>query len=284
MKSIKYIILIATMLHCALQASPYDNMPQIPPPDKKIADYTPQDVVGCYFGKNKAQPKEHPLRVKDPEAKIKADWPGAKTPASADVIIGHILLADSPLSDERISEVIYAILWDTMDVPKSDIAAAFARVYAAQTEQTAKRKVAFLGRYLFPWLADERVLAPLKDMLDDSSMYESKKLNEGGWVQQIRVRLQAYWEIYGYIHDSSLLQIGLPEGQFIVSATELSAMDTDNVDEATACQRMKAWLDSHWTEVATKCAEIRTKPDSEREFRGPSSYRLLTPLTPEPNR
>lgn len=286
MKAIRYTVLFLTICSGALQASPYDNMPQIPAPEKKISDYTPQDVVGCYFGKNKAQPKEHPLRVKDPVGKIKSEWPGAKVPASADAIMGYILLADSPLSDERISEVIYSILWCVMDVPKSDIAAAFARVYAAQTEQSAKRKVAFLGRYLFPWLADERVLAPLKDMLDDPTMYENRKLNEGGWRYIATVRREASHCLIGYIYDDGLLRSGMPEDQYLMGAAELAALKIgdDKTKETGMCLALKTWYTAHWAEVTAKCAEIRAKADSEREFRGPSSYRILTPLTPEPNR
>ncbi|MCF7676124.1 MAG: hypothetical protein K9M97_12315 [Akkermansiaceae bacterium] len=284
MKTFQSLILGLVLLPGTLLATPYDNMPQIPGPEKEIADYTPHDIMGCYFGKNKAQPKEHPLRVKEPDAKLKAEWPGAKISSNVDVIIGYILLADSPRSDEAISDVIYSILWRVMDVPKSEIAAAFARVYAEQTEQTARRKVAFLGRYLFPWLADERVLAPLRDMLDDASLYQLRSVGEESPKERISVQNRAYFEIYGYIHNSSLLQLGMPDDQYLMSEADIQATNIEVVDLGTACQRMKAWLDAHWTEVTAKCAEVRAKPDSERHFRGPSAYRILTPLTPEPNR
>lgn len=287
MKAIKYIVLIAIMLSNATHADPYDNMPQIPLPQKRISDYTAQDIVGCVFGRNMAQPKEHPLRVKNPGAKLKAEWPGSKVAANVDTIIGYILLSDSPKFDERISDGIYWILWHVMDVPKSDIADAFARVYAAQTDQVAKRKVAFLGRYLFPWLADERVLVPLRDMLDDSTVYENKKVNEGGWRYIATVRREASHCLIGYIYDDSLLHMGMPENQHLMSAAELAALKIgdDRTKEPTMCQALKAWYTTHWTEVTAKCAEVRLKPDSERRFTGPTSYRvLLDPLTPESNR
>lgn len=47
-----------------------------------------------------------------------------------------------PAYDESIGDGTYWILDEVMDVPNSEKAAAFARVYAAQTEAVKKRKVA----------------------------------------------------------------------------------------------------------------------------------------------
>ena len=280
------LMLAVVLLGGTVCASPYDAMPPIPPPEKKIADYTAQDIVGCAFGQNEAQPKEHPLRVKDPVAKLKAEWPGAKVAANIDLILPYILLAEKPADDENIGDRIYWILDEVMDVPNSEKAAAFARVYAAQTEQVKKRKVAFLGKLLFPYLADERVLAPFKDMLDDATVYEIRKYGEQPvMTYYTTVRNVAFHEICGYLHDEDLLRVGFPEGQYLMDAAVLDGLgiNANNTNEAEQCAFLKAWLTAHWTEVVAKCAEARAKPD--REYRGPSSLRrILAPLTPEPDR
>lgn len=83
------LILSLLCITQALVAAPIDYLPPTPPPEKKIADYTAQDIVGCVFGRNRAQPKEHPLRVKDPWAKLKAEWPGAKVATNIDLVTIH---------------------------------------------------------------------------------------------------------------------------------------------------------------------------------------------------
>ena len=105
-------MMAAILLGGPVCASPNDSMPPIPPADKKISDYTVHDIVGCVFGQNKAQPKEHPLRVKDPGAKLKAEWPGAKVAANIDIILPYILLAEKPKDDDPIGHGIYWILVD----------------------------------------------------------------------------------------------------------------------------------------------------------------------------
>ena len=174
-----------------------------------------------------------------------------------------------------------------MDVPNSEKAAAFACVYAAQTEQVNKRKVAFLAILLFPYLADERVLAPLKDMLDDASIYEIRSLGEG-WDHKMvtSVRNKAFYEIYGYIYDEDLLKVGFPDGQYLMDAAELSGMgiSDDKINEAEQCALLKTWLNAHWQEIAAKCAEARALPDAERDYPSPRGRRILAPLAPEPDR
>lgn len=281
------IIMATVLLGGSLCASPYDSMPQIPPPEKQIADYTVQDIVGCVFGRNKTQPKEHPLRVKDPGAKLKAEWPGAKVATNVDIILPYILLAEKPVDDEEIGDGIYWILTKIMDVPNSDKAAAFARVYAAQTEQIKKRKVAFLAILLFPYLADERLLAPLKDMLDDVTVYQIRKIGDSGRKKYTTVRNRAFFKIVGHLYDEDLLKVGFPDGQYLMDAAELDALNisADNMNEAAQCGILKTWLNAHWQEVVAKCAEARAKPDSERMYPTPfPGRRILAPLTPEPNR
>lgn len=58
------------------------------------------------------------------------------------ISLPYILLAEMPAYDESIGDGTYWILDEVMDVPNSEKAAAFARVYAAQTEAVKKRKVA----------------------------------------------------------------------------------------------------------------------------------------------
>lgn len=284
MKTIRQIILAAALLACPAEADPYAQMPQVPPPEKKVADYTVQDIVGCAFGQNMEQPKEHPLRVKDPTSKLKAEWPGAKVAANLDIILGYIVLAETPKDDDIIGNGIYWILYCIMDVPKTEIGAAFARVYAAQPDQAKKRKVAFLGRLLFPWLADEQILAPMRDMLDDQTLYRTRKLGESGRKIYFTVRYEAFYEICGYLYDHDLLSVGLPEGQYLMNASQLDALDIsgDRSNEAASCAALKTWVNAHWADITAKCAEARTK--SGRQFSGPSRLRILTPLTPEPNR
>ena len=277
------LMMAAVLLGGPVSASPYDTMPQIPLPEKKIADYTAQDIVGCVFGRNSAQPKEHPLRVKNPWAKLKAEWPGAKVATNVDVILEYILLAEKPVDDYNIGDGIYWILDEVMDVPNSEKAAAFARVYAAQTEQVKKRKVAFLGKLLFPYLADERVFAPFKDMLDDITIYEVRKIGESGKKDYITVRHVAFYEIYGYLYDGDLLRVGFPEGQYLMDATVLNGLriNDDKSNETEQCAFMKTWLTAHWQDVVAKCAEARAKPDADRIYPSPRSRRILMPLTPE---
>ena len=277
------LMLASLLLGGSVCASPYDAMPQIPPPEKKIADYTAQDIVGCVYGRNRAQPKEHPLRVKDPWAKVKAEWPGAKVAANIDIVLSYILLAERPVDEERIGDRLYWILKKVMDVPNSEKAAAFARVYAAQTEPVKKRKVAFLGKLLFPYLADERVLAPFKDMLDDATVYEIRKLGEGIPDMVTTVREEAFYEIYGYLYDEDLLRVGFPEGLYLMDATVLDGLgiSDDKTNEAEQCAFLKTWLTAHWQEVVAKCAEARAKPDAERMYPSPTPLYILEPLTPD---
>ena len=280
------LMLVAVLLGDPACASPYDSMPPIPPPEKKIADYTAQDIVGCAFGQNEAQPKEHPLRVKDPVAKLKAEWPGAKVAANIDLILPYILLADTPAFEDGIGDGIYWILDQIMDVPNSEKAAAFARVYAAQTEPVKKRKVAFLGKLLFPYLADERLLAPFKEMLDDATIYEIRSIGERLPKMVTTVRHVAFYEIYGSLYDEDLLRVGFPEGQYLMEAAVLDGLgiNDDKTNEAEQCVFLKTWLTAHWTEVVAKCAEARAKPDADRVYKGPRARRILAPLTPEPDR
>jgi hypothetical protein len=286
MKAIRQIILAAALLACPAEADPYAQMPQVPPPEKKVADYTAQDIVGCAFGQNMEQPKEHPLRVKDPTSKLKAEWPGAKVAANLDIILGYILLAETHKDDDIIGNGIYWILFCIMDVPKTEIGAAFARVYAAQPDQAKKRKVAYLGRLLFPWLADERILAPLRDMLDDQTLYRIRKFGDAGIKEYITVRNVAYHAVSGAIYDHDLLSVGLPEGQYLMDATQLDTLEIsdDKSNEAASCAALKTWVNAHWAEITAKCAEARALPDDERDYPGPNELRILTPLTPEPNR
>jgi hypothetical protein len=279
------LMMAAVLAGGSVCASPYDSMPPIPPPEKKIADYTVQDIVGCVFGDNMAQPKEHPLRVKDPGAKLKAEWPGAKVATNVDLILPYILLAETPVDDGNIGDGIYWILFEVMDVSNSEKAAAFARVYAAQTEAVNRRKVAFLGRLLFPWLADERVLAPFKDMLDDATIYETRKVGERLPAMVTTVREEAFHVIIRCIYNDDLLRVGFPEGQYLMDAAELDALriSDDKLNEAAQCGLLKTWLNAHWQEVVAKCAEARAEP--KRIFSSPyPGRRILTPLTPEPDR
>ncbi len=270
------------LLAGAALSSPYDTMPDRPGPEKAIKDYTLQDVIGCVFGRNKDQPANHPLRVKEPGAKLKAEWPGAKEPANLDPIIALILKAEDRSDEETLGEAIYWLLYEVMDVPKTEMGAAFQRVYAAQTEQTARRKVAFLGNLLFPFLADERLLAALKDMLDDTTVYHTERA-EGAPPLKTLVRSQARFLINGFIYDDSTLHMGYPEDKSMIGDHDEQEMIDAGKDGARTSALMKAWLDAHWAEVVAKCAEVRAKPDKDRHFPGPAARRVLAPLEPEPN-
>jgi len=285
------LLFAAAMLASFGSATADIGMPPVPPPEKQVKDYTAENIVGCLFGVNKEQPQEHPLRVKDAVAKLKAEWPGAKVASNVDTIIGYILLADSPARDQGVGDGVYWIIKNVMDVPNSDKAAAYARIYAAQTTPENKRKVAFLARFLFPYLVDERVLAPLIDMLDDDSVYQVRIWGEERKEKvYTTVRSIANGEICRFLRDHDLLSVGLPENQYFLSDADLQHTELgsgrrtleDDAKESAGCGFLKTWLTNHWQQVVAKCVEARAKPN--RAYQGPALHRILTPIGPDRHR
>ena len=259
------LILPLACITQALVAAPIDYLPPPPPFEKQLADYTAQDVVGCAFAWKAALPNGHPFKPESGAITIKAEWPGAKIPANTDVILSYIFHAATPVEETGIAKGIYWTIHEMMDVQSSQKATAFARLYDAQTDGVKRRKLAFMVKIVFPYLADERLLLPLKDMLDDSSVYRSER-SEGGHVGTTSVRLAARKMLSNIIFDKELLSLDLPEGQSIMSGGDQAAIFGEDVSEADSCALLKAWITNHWTEISAQAAKLRAKPDRTYEL------------------
>lgn len=257
-----------------LMGAPRDYLPDPPSFDKKVADYTVQDVVGCAFTCRALLPNGHPFKPANGFAKIKSDWPGAKLPANIDVILTYVFPTTDSFDERSITNGIYWTIHEIMDVPATEKATAFVRVYDAQTDSVKKRKLAFMNQKLFPYLADERMLLPLKDMLDDSSVYRTER-TEGGGVATTSVRRAAKGMFRRILFDKDLLSMDTDEGKYLMGEADIEAIFGGTATEEVSCGLLKTWITDHWQEIASQAAKARAKAD--REYEPPSNISSRSP-------
>ena len=267
---IHIIPLLLTTLTATLCAHPRDHLPPPASLSKNISDYTVQDILGGAFTSKITLPEGHPFKnvsksVEDVK-KIKTEWSGAKIATNVDTILTFIIHTETRDQERYASNNIYWLIHEIMDVPASDKAAAFVRVYEAQTDAVKKRKVAFMAEKLFPYLADERLLLPLKDMLDDTSVYQVHRA-EGAEDIPESTRNAARNLIGRILQNKNLLSSGYPEAKYILSAADQAAIYGVDVSEATSCALLKTWLTNHWQEITNQAAIARAKQN--REYRKP---------------
>ena len=124
-----------------------------------------------------------------------------------------------------------------------------------------------MAKRLFPYLGDERLLLPLRDMLDDASVFTLSR-TEGGLVSSDTVRITARKILSTLLRDKTLLSIETPDGQFLVSDSDRAAIFGEGVSEVASCGLLKAWLTDHWQEIVAQAAKIRAQ--SDRIYRLPA--------------
>lgn len=268
-----------SILTGVVSAHPRDYLPPPPPMNKNLSDYTVLDVVGGTFASKKDLPNGHPFKnvngSEEDVLKIKSEWGGAKIVSNVDAILAYVVQTENREQEYYVPIGIYWLIHEIMDVPASDKAAAFVRVYEIQTDVVKKRKVAFLAERLFPYLADERLLLPLKDMLDETSVHRFDKA-EGAADIPVTTRAAARRLFSRILKDKDLLSAGTPEGEVLMSADDRAAIFGEDVPEAESCALLKAWLTSHWQEITNQAASARARKD--REYRRPPSLGLIPPL------
>lgn len=261
-------------------ASPSDYIPNPALGGKKLEDYTVNDVIGGTFASKGKLDDSHPFRKINDSIEtvqeVKLKWPGAKQASNLDAIYSLIVHTENLDQERYVSMGIYWLIYHIMDVPNSDKVDAFIRVYQAQNEPLKKRKVAFLVQELFPYLADERMLLSLKDMLDDNSTYRLDKAE--GIEPKVDTTRRFTKQIFTkLLSGKNLLSYGYPEGEIIVSRADRALFSERNLSESDSCGLYKKWLTDNWQLIAAQCKKLRD--DTEREYIEPSSLRLIPPIS-----
>lgn len=212
----------------------------------------------------------------DNAQEVKLKWPGAKQANNLDAIYSLILHAENLDQERYVSMGIYWLIYHIMDVPNSDKVDAFISVYQAQNEPLKKRKVALLVQELFPYLADERMLLSLKDMLDDNSTY---RLDKAEGIEPVIYTTRRFTRqtFNIFLSKKNLLSYGYPDGEKVISRADRALLYDENLSESDSCGLYKKWLTDNWQLIAAQCKKLRD--DTEREYIEPSSLRLIPPIS-----
>jgi hypothetical protein len=133
-----------------------------------------------------------------------------------------------------------------MDVSDNEKVDALLRIVNAQTDPKKKKWAVDFASAFFIDVLDPRLLNLEKERLDDISIAR-RMVAEGIPDIEITARSEAKSRILRWLQDD--LKITLDEPPF------------DVPDEAEACAAVKAWLDANAAMIATKCAEVKAKPD-----------------------
>ncbi|MBN8459403.1 MAG: hypothetical protein J0M04_16365 [Verrucomicrobia bacterium] len=249
-------LLLAAGLLPALAVSPARErpafLPNTPPADKPIAEYTPMDVLGIVATRSDLLPKIHLYRAGGRSSGLKANWPGAKVATSVDAMLQVIINAepapdDDPWNRWDALENVRFVLKNVMVLTDAEKADAFIRVVDAQTDPKKKAFAKSIAASMWETFLDPRLLLYAKANLDNATIIHGARMAEG--VPNVyTVRSQALRSL-----ETCLADIDLPPDPA-----------WKQLDEAAHCAALKQWMTDNWTLIAQKCAETKAKPDWKR--------------------
>ena len=221
-------------------------LPNTPPADKAITDYTPLDVLGVVTTESERRPKNHLFRVGGGCAGLRTNWPGAKVAANVDAMLMVIIDAEPGEDDQRwdVLENIRFILKNVMVLTDKQKADAFLRVVDSQTDPNKKAFAESIAGSMWATFLDPRVLLYSKADLDDATEVRGPAMAEGV-PNEYTVRSTAFRSL-----EICLSDIGLPPDPA-----------WEQLDEAAHCAALKQWMTDNWALIGQKCTETKDNPD-----------------------
>jgi len=272
MNTIK-IMIIATLPLSLLSAKAArelpDYLPSAPSPNKEMSNYTVSDTMGCICTNWRKLPEHHPFKTANGESKLKAEWPGSKIATNIDLFLNYLLLAPNSRDEKVLSDNLYWVIHEVMDVPNADKASAIVRVYSAQNDAEKKRKIARFSGKVFPYLLDIRLLKLVRDQLDDDTVLKTIR-PEGAKPAVITQRGIAKMMCRNFLLGKGFLEVEMMVADYQNIFKEAST-------EEESCQRLKQWMLNHWGEITLKVSEAIAKPN--RSYRKP----VIRMFDPRPN-
>jgi hypothetical protein len=249
----KLLLFSVIAVHAFADSHPLPAIiPTQPPPEKPIAEYTVGDVLACNSVSDLPASHNYYAEKRYNEG-LKENWPGAKIAAKIDAFCEIVLNApeDTPplqhLYDlKKATNNLHVVIREVMDVSDIQKVDALLRIVNAQTDPKKKKWAVDFASAFFIDVLDPRLLNLEKERLDDISIAR-RMVAEGIPDIEITARSEAKSRILRWLQDD--LKITLDEPPF------------DVPDEAEACAAVKAWLDANAAMIATKCAEVKAKPD-----------------------
>lgn len=267
------IIMIATLAMSLLSAQAArelpDYLPSAPSVNKELINYTVDDIMGCICTNWRKLPELHPFKAENGESKLKEEWPGSKTATNIDLFLNYLLLAPDSRDEKVLSDNLYWIIHEVMDVPNADKASAIVRVYSAQNDAEKKRKIATFSGKVFPYLLDIGLLTLVRDQLDDDTVLKTIR-PEGAEPRVITQRGEAKTMCRNFLLGKGFLEV------------EMMGADYQNIfreatTEEESCKRLKQWMLNHWGGITVKVSEAIAKPN--RSYRKP----VIRMFEPRPN-
>lgn len=223
-------------------------IPNAPDKTKAVASYTYGDVFSCIA--TAVRPEGHPIGnlYDQGNAKIKADWPGAKDATQVDAILNLILSAATPankVDSKKALKDVQFILYFVMDLSDTVKTDAVVRVAGQQTDPLKKRLIADFAYDLFYDLYDPRLLRYIVEYVDDTEEFVIPQRQEGQFPQTVSVG--------GFIWGSviqKLIEVGFEEG----------ALPNATTNGAQLKNNFIAWMAAHMAEATQKCNAYKSRP------------------------
>lgn len=262
------LLCMTASLHAAFELPAY--LPPAPDETKAVNNYTVADVFGVVFTNPKKLPAEHPYSGNKSKNKLATEWPGATDAHNIDLFLNYLFLTPRGQEEKAVMRNIYWILHEVMDVSDSDKVAAIIRVHSAQTDVTKKRKIAMCAAELFPYLMDVKLLALVRDLLDDDTVIKTVR-PEGLRARVVTVRGETRKLCLSFILKKEVLDYKL-------AAADYPHINKENRPEAEYCKAMKNWMITNWNAITA--AAFKAKANHLRNYRRPNIV-IFNPKLPQ---
>jgi len=223
-------------------------LPSAPAADKELVDYTTADVMGAVCTKWTKMPDGHPLAIENRAEKLRAEWPGAKDASNIAAFLDYLLLAPDRVDEQILAGNIFGILHDVMDAPTDQMAAIILSEYDSLNNETSRRRVALFGGMVFPYLLDVRLLALVRERLDDDTVVRTIR-PEGAEPVVITVRSEAKKICEKYVLREGFLEVPMSSDDYV-------QIHEHGEGEEVICARFKDWLLTNWDLITIRVAEV----------------------------